>query len=172
MRYREIRRVPLGWKHPKKVSSQLVNEDWVEIERYIPLIDDSFAPLFLDWHRNQRLWEQGVHPAQVHWPEGASFSQWGGDCPNPDDYMPEFPDPCGGWCVYESLSPGTPVTPVFPTAEELIAYLVEHGDYHDQMRRRLPETTPVRVKDYRWTLQAATNLVRKSKTCPSPPQET
>ena len=36
--------------------------------------------------------------------------------------------------VYQTISEGTPVTPAFSNKEELIEYLVEHGDYWDQRR--------------------------------------
>lgn len=37
-----------------------------------------------------------------------------------------------GWQVWETVSEGSPVTPVFATAEELMAYLVEGGDAWDR----------------------------------------
>ena len=36
--------------------------------------------------------------------------------------------------MYETVSEGTPVTPPFATKEELVNYLVEHGDFWDQHR--------------------------------------
>lgn len=33
-----------------------------------------------------------------------------------------------GWQVWETVSEGSPVTPVFSTGEELVEYLVENGD--------------------------------------------
>jgi hypothetical protein len=39
-----------------------------------------------------------------------------------------------GWQVWETVSEGSPVTPVFPTAEALINHLAEHGDARDQNR--------------------------------------
>jgi hypothetical protein len=38
--------------------------------------------------------------------------------------------------LWETVSEGTPVTPPFATKEELVQYLVEHGDFHDQYRRQ------------------------------------
>lgn len=39
-----------------------------------------------------------------------------------------------GWQVWETVSEGSPVTPVLPTREALIDYLVAHGDAWDQKR--------------------------------------
>jgi hypothetical protein len=37
--------------------------------------------------------------------------------------------------MYETVSEGTPVSPVFATNIELVDYLCEHGDFWDQKRR-------------------------------------
>jgi hypothetical protein len=40
-----------------------------------------------------------------------------------DDFMPDFPEGTAtGWQLYETTSEGTPVSPVFATAEELAAW--------------------------------------------------
>jgi hypothetical protein len=39
-----------------------------------------------------------------------------------------------GWQVWQTVSEGGPVTPVFPTAEALIRHLAEHGDSWDERR--------------------------------------
>ena len=60
-----------------------------------------------------------------------------------EDRMPDFgvPESDLGWCLYETVSEGTPVSPVFATAEELIEHLVAHGDDWSQkpMRRESAE---------------------------------
>lgn len=51
-----------------------------------------------------------------------------------DDFMPSFediPEDQLGYCLYETVSEGTPVTPVFATPEELIDYLVKYGTEND-----------------------------------------
>lgn len=40
-----------------------------------------------------------------------------------------------GWQVWETVSEGSPITPVFATAEALVDYLVEGGDGWDRKRR-------------------------------------
>lgn len=45
------------------------------------------------------------------------------------------PPPAGeGWQVWETVSEGSPITPVLDTAERLVDYLVENGDLWDQKR--------------------------------------
>jgi hypothetical protein len=58
--------------------------------------------------------------------------------PNPDDYMPVFdvPEDELGWCLYQTVSEGTPVTPVFATAQELIEHLATVGQDWDQVPMR------------------------------------
>ena len=53
--------------------------------------------------------------------------------PNPPDEL--------GWCLYETVSEGSPVTPVFATAEELIEHLATEGiDWdHKPYRREAAE---------------------------------
>lgn len=48
--------------------------------------------------------------------------------PDPADYMPEFPEGTAtGWCMYETTSEGTPISPVFETPEELARWLADNG---------------------------------------------
>lgn len=58
--------------------------------------------------------------------------------PDPADYMPMFDVPADelGWCLYETVSEGTPVTPVFATADELIDHLATVGQDWDQVPLR------------------------------------
>lgn len=52
-----------------------------------------------------------------------------------------FGPPAGtGWQVWETVSEGSPVTPVFETADELIEYLVKNGDEWDQRRAARGDT--------------------------------
>ena len=48
--------------------------------------------------------------------------------PDPDDYMPDFSDQDPetlGWCMYETTSEGTPISPVMKTPEDLARWLVD-----------------------------------------------
>ena len=50
--------------------------------------------------------------------------------PDPLDYMPDFSDrdPASlGWCMYETCSEGTPISPVLGSPEELARWLTDNG---------------------------------------------
>ena len=51
-----------------------------------------------------------------------------------DDWKDTEPPEGEGWQVWETVSEGSPITPVFPTRDGLIDYLVEYGDKWDQKR--------------------------------------
>ena len=51
-----------------------------------------------------------------------------------DDWTDTEPPAGDGWQVWETVSEGSPITPVFPTKEGLIDHLIEHGDLWDQKR--------------------------------------
>jgi hypothetical protein len=65
------------------------------------------------------------------------------ECPDPAAYLPVFdvPEDELGWCLYETVSEGTPVTPVFETAEQLVEHLVTNGEDwgQDPYRREAAE---------------------------------
>ena len=49
-------------------------------------------------------------------------------------WRPKEPPKGKGWQVWETVSEGSPVTPVYPTPEALASYLAESGDLWDQKR--------------------------------------
>jgi hypothetical protein len=51
-----------------------------------------------------------------------------------DNWKDEEPPVGEGWQIWETVSEGSPITPVFPTREGLIAYLIEGGDGWDRKR--------------------------------------
>jgi hypothetical protein len=63
------------------------------------------------------------------------YAQWAGNPPDVEYFRPDWkPEEMTWWQVYETVTEGTPVTPPFATQEELIEYLVTHGDSRDQQR--------------------------------------
>lgn len=115
---REIRRVPANWEHPKYTADTSIRRD--QIGHYIPLKDDheqALKEFAADIDKN------GLKKAIDYW--------GGGPCS--DDYV-HYGDARTWWQVYETVSEGTPVSPPFANPEELIEYLVKHGDFWDQQR--------------------------------------
>jgi hypothetical protein len=120
---REIRRVPAGWEHPQKDGGG-----------YQPLMDEDYESAAEAWLAALMKWERGEdagrHDADVRY-----YWDWDGGPPKKEYYRPKWTDVERTHVqMYETVSEGTPVTPVFATKDELVEYLVAHGDYWDQKR--------------------------------------
>lgn len=200
---REVRRVPVGWKHPVEHNPHWefqASTPWGRskppsrmhgaTERFVPLYGDSFTPAHDEWDRERAEWEAGKHehleflmkyhsaegwvdhkgeredpkPYTVYAEDGETvvreffpktveeilevypYSEYAGE-PTPETYFPDFdvPEDDLGWCLYETVTEGTPVTPVFATAEELVDHLATVGqDYDQQPLRRTAAEALVR----------------------------
>jgi hypothetical protein len=138
---REIRRVPANWEHPKR---KCPHEPWrggcseAKANGGLcsqPLNDDDFDTALTEWLAGYELWKKGEHEAQKDYPHWLEDKYWeyAGAPPDPEYYRPKW-ETAEWYQVYETVSEGTPVTPPFATKEELIEYLVEHGDFWDQNR--------------------------------------
>lgn len=128
---REIRRVPANWQHPKYTAEDapILNR----VGQYCPMHDEDYLTALNRWWEAHRLWETGKHPNQD--PRYRYYSQYDGDPPTVHSYRPAWSDDeATWWQVYETVSEGTPVTPAFATAEELVDYLATCGDFWDQQR--------------------------------------
>lgn len=161
---REIRKVVAGWEHPRMVCP---HSPWQggcsEAKRnggkcFRPLHDRSFSEAADEWKREFAAWERGEHPDYCDDAnETLEFWEWGGNPPDRDYYRPEWAEADRSWVqVYETVSEGTPVTPAFATDDELIDYLVAHGDFWDQTRGQGG-----------WDREAATRFVKDSGWAPS-----
>jgi hypothetical protein len=131
---REIRRVPMGWKPPKKMYTRLHGQQ----EEFQPQHDRSFLEEAREWMDEAKAWDAGTHEDAAENKAAHPFYwQWAGDPPDPQYYRPDWAslglEPTG-YAVYETVSEGTPVTPTFATKEELIDHLVKHGDAWDERR--------------------------------------
>lgn len=115
---REVRRVPPSWVHPR-------DEDG----HYIPLLDRDFEAELREWKEQNALWERGEHPDQEAFPQFADqpYSEWAGEIPDPALYRPKWAEEPTAYQVYENVTEGTPISPVFPTKEQLIDWLVNDG---------------------------------------------
>lgn len=118
---REVRMVPPDWKHPKNDNHRLGGD-------YKPLYGRSYAKTAREWMANARAWDDGTHPdAAKHKANCPYWWEWDGGCPDPEDYMPDWPaDQCTHFQMYENTSEGTPISPVLATAEELARWLADN----------------------------------------------
>lgn len=116
---REIRKVPANWQHPKN-----------DIGRYTPLFDQNLEEAVEEWNKGRDLWDKGMHEAQTREKPTSceSYEEWAGSEPTAEAYRQYEDEDCIWFQVYETVSKGTPVTPAFPTMQEVEDWLVEHGE--------------------------------------------
>jgi hypothetical protein len=117
---REIRRVPLGWEHPRYTE----NDCYDKIGQLRPCYDQDFPTASAEWREEYAKWKPEEHDGMEYWEYA--------NAPDRETCRPMFTEEPTWWVVYETVSEGTPVTPAFATAEELIDYLTKHGDYWAQ----------------------------------------
>ena len=99
---REIRPVALDWKHPVDSGNPVYYDGST---RYIALHSREDLLAHLEWNAG--------HPDEEEQIEI-----------DPVSYMPEIPEGTPyGWQMYETVSEGTPVSPVFATRDELAEWL-------------------------------------------------
>lgn len=123
---REIRRVPAGWEHPRqecKHSPWAGGCDEAKMHGgycYKPLYNKTYKDALAEYEAERAKWERG------------DFELSFGGPPDPDYYRPKFESEPTHYQVYQTVSEGTPVTPVFATEEEMIDYLATKGTFWDQ----------------------------------------
>lgn len=110
---REVRLVPKDWTHPKNASGN-----------FIALFDNYNSEDADDWDEERELWNSKEHDGFI---EGCEFSEWAGDRPDPDDYLPIWSaEEKTHLMMYETTTEGTPISPAFETPEELAKWLVDN----------------------------------------------
>ncbi len=122
---REIRRVPAGWFHPEQ---ECKHRPGCRYPINAPGL--CFIPLRKDFKEASDQWVAGFmahrHTAEPRDPE--YFWEYEGPPPEREDFVDYEGSPATWFQVYETVSEGTPVTPSFATQDQLIDYLVKHGD--------------------------------------------
>lgn len=109
-----IRRVPKGWQHPKDEKGE-----------YIPLFEGLlFLTHVANWVEQSEKWKYGLCKIDSYYepiPEdyqGMSFVEWAGEKPNAEDYTPSWTfEEAQSYVMYEDITEGTPISPVFDTLE-------------------------------------------------------
>ena len=121
---RSARRVSPDWVHPRDRCGH-----------YVPLRNGlQYAQDLREWDQNAAKWKEGLRrrDGSTEWvpidaeDRGKSYDEFE-ERPDPSDYMPEWPpDKCTHWQMYESVTEGTPISPVCGSPEELANWLVDH----------------------------------------------
>jgi len=136
---REIRRVPKDWQHPMQDCPHSPWNGGCSISKlnsgkcYCPIYDEDFDTALEEWVSGYELWKNGKHEDQENGYDGSYWDHYGKP-PRPDLYREKWKEEPLCYQMYETVSEGTPVSPVFETKAELVEYLVRHGDYWDQGR--------------------------------------
>lgn len=128
---REIRRVPPDWEHPRATRENARHPD--NVGKYRPLYDCDYKAAAEMWMASFDLFRVGQHANQRFFAESEYY--WEDDPPPDWVYYRDrrwTKEEATAIQMYETVSEGTPVSPVFETKEELVDYLVKHGDYGDQ----------------------------------------
>jgi hypothetical protein len=109
---REIRRVPKDWKHPRDERK----------DRFIPMFDYDFDSRMEEWYQEWQLWKQGKHDDQRDYP----FWEYEYP-PDPDTCRPTFDSEPTHYQIYETVSEGTPKSPVFESLDDMVDWLIQEG---------------------------------------------
>lgn len=117
---REIRRVPKGWSHPRYNEGRWRGE-------YIPMFDCDFETAAAKWKEGYRQWEAGEHPEKE--PNAVYCTEyWEYDFPpDRENHRPKFESEPTCYQVYQTVTEGTPTSPVFETEADLLAWLIQQG---------------------------------------------
>lgn len=141
----EIRKVPAQWQHPKDENGE-----------YVGLFESSrFKRDTQRWDEENDMWSKGmrsdgrnqyvaIEPKYQH----MSYVQWTQQRPVPEHYMPQWRnEERTHFQVYEDVTEGTPVSPVFDKAIDLLNWVIEANAKEGQ--------DPAAEADFwkRWVLQ-------------------
>lgn len=98
---REVRPVPLDWEHPLAGGTYSDGSP-----RYVGLHSREDLRFRLEWNAEHPDDEDAKEPIDL------------------SEYMPEIPEGTPfGWQLYETVSEGSPLSPVFATKDELAAWM-------------------------------------------------
>jgi hypothetical protein len=128
---REIRRVPSDWQHPpaqKYVPSKdpFGESKWVEADYYQPLYDKDYETVAEKWISEFDQWRAGTHPDQS---DDCRYF-WEYDTPPDEEHYRErkwTAEEATHYQIYETVTEGTPVSPVFASLDELVEWCVAQG---------------------------------------------
>jgi hypothetical protein len=148
---REIRKVPRDWEHPKEFHTPL--EGGFE-KRFKPLLDRNFEQDAREWWTNAVAWQTAQDTGDLSGLDDWNQEHWNGDYwpeeegrnlkeaypyfwmkdnpPQRGNYRPAWADEeRTHYQMYETVSEGTPRSPVFATLQELEDWLIEDGYWEE-----------------------------------------
>jgi hypothetical protein len=126
---REIRRVPPDWQHPKALK-YVPNHDWreagswVETDDFQPLYDQDYGTEAQAWLAEFDQWRSGTHPEQ----DADIPYFWDYSSPPAEERYRQrkwTAEEATHYQIYETVTEGTPVSPIFASLDDMIEWLVE-----------------------------------------------
>ena len=116
---RELRIVPPNWEHPKDTR-----------DNYKPL-EENYDEVASEWLKNCIAYSKGEYEHQKKYDtsECKYYWEYAGPPPEKDMYVSYKKTDCSWFQLYENVSEGSPITPPFETKDELIQFLITHGDF-------------------------------------------
>lgn len=130
---REIRQVPPDWEHPRqKCKHNPWNNGCSDAKAndgqcYKPLHDKSYGEARTKYIEEVRGWLDGTSGDAIKWGEKYDWWEWTGDGPDRDFYRPDFDNRATSFQVYETVSEGTPISPVLSSLAEVKDWLIGQG---------------------------------------------
>ena len=117
---REIRRVSKEWQHPRDVT-----------DHYRPLYDNDYESELANYQRRCWDFENDVDGQRTRAAKHGSYSlaDWDGGPPSRDYYRQAWDDdnPATHYQIYETVTEGTPTSPVFASLDEMFNWLIGEG---------------------------------------------
>lgn len=143
---REVRRIPIDWQHPTEPNRHTGKLEPVGLCGDLPAALARWEDEGRDIaNRTGFEWEWALKTDLKDYDSEDDLhayvtAQHVVNRPRRGDYMPVWPEGVTlGWCLYETISEGTPVTPVFATAGDLVDHLTTVGDWNGPYRRKAAE---------------------------------
>lgn len=123
---REIRRVPADWVHPIYESDSI--QARARVGEFRPLFNRDYDSACVEWYEKAAAFKPIDDIKFYH--------DYNGNPPDKKTYRDRAwtAEEATHYQMYETVSEGTPVSPVFATKEDLVQYLIKNGDYWDQKR--------------------------------------
>lgn len=146
---REIRKVPAGWEHPRDVLGnhrplrdrcyRVALQNWEQEKAIFDAIGPSILKSILKHDASSELHEEEVEYQGKKYivykdekAAGISFEEWHGSKPDPDYYRPDWTEEeRTHFQMYETVTEGTPLSPVFASLAQLEDWLVTIGTSWD-----------------------------------------
>lgn len=121
---REIRKVPADWEHPRYTADTAPRPNL--IGKHVALFDQDYESACIEWYDGLK----DFTPSD----DFKFYHERAGDPPTSPEYGGCYrerkwtEEEATHYQLYQTVSEGSPISPVFPSLKELGEYLQNHGD--------------------------------------------